>query len=79
MVTNEYFKRLAALIIVLSHIVAAGETARAGDWMPLLPSQDFYDFQLFAPPDMQDYEIYPEPSGSTLSTTGSTGASRHRV
>ena len=62
MVTNEYFKRLAALIIVLSHIVAAGETARAGDWMPLLPSQDFYDFQLFAPPDMQDYEIYPEPS-----------------
>jgi hypothetical protein len=37
-------------------------TARAGDWMPLLPDQDFYDFQLFAPPDLQDYEIYPEPS-----------------
>jgi hypothetical protein len=27
-----------------------------------LPSQDFYDFQLFAPPDLQEYEIYPEPS-----------------
>ena len=36
--------------------------ARAGDWMPLLPDQDFYDFQLFAPPDLQEYEIYPEPS-----------------
>jgi hypothetical protein len=36
--------------------------SRAGDWMPLLPDQNFYDFQLFAPPDLQDYEIYPEPS-----------------
>ncbi|MFM8578498.1 MAG: hypothetical protein ACKOCN_06830, partial [Planctomycetaceae bacterium] len=35
--------------------------SRAGDWLPLLPSQDFYDFQLFAPPDLQEYEIYPEP------------------
>jgi hypothetical protein len=30
--------------------------------MPLLPDQNFYDFQLFAPPDLQDYEIYAEPS-----------------
>ena len=30
--------------------------------MPLLPSQDFYDFQLFAPPESQQYEIYPELS-----------------
>jgi hypothetical protein len=30
--------------------------------MPLLPDQNFYDFQLFAPPDLQDYEIYPEQS-----------------
>jgi hypothetical protein len=36
-------------------------TCRAGDWLPLLPSQNFYDFQLFAPPDLQEYEIYPEP------------------
>jgi len=40
----------------------APRAARAGDWMPLLPDQDFYDFQLFAPPDLQEYEIYPEPS-----------------
>jgi hypothetical protein len=30
--------------------------------MPLLPDQDFYDFQMFAPPNSQDYEIYPELS-----------------
>jgi hypothetical protein len=42
--------------------IAAVIPARAGDWMPLLPDQNFYDFQLFAPPDLQDYEIYPEQS-----------------
>ena len=30
----------------------------AGDWMPLLPDQDFYDFQLFAPPDLGSYNMY---------------------
>ena len=63
MVTNERFKRLAALILVVAHgIVVGSMPAHAGDWMPMLPSQDFYDFQLFAPPDLQEYEIYPEPS-----------------
>ena len=62
MVTKQRFKRLAALILVVAHGIVAGMPVHAGDWMPMLPSQDFYDFQLFAPPDLQDYEIYPEPS-----------------
>ncbi|MFM9025445.1 MAG: hypothetical protein ACKON7_08920, partial [Planctomycetaceae bacterium] len=42
----------------------ASASARAGDWMPLLPDQDFYDFQLFAPPDLQEYGVYTEaPEG----------------
>ncbi|MDA7994568.1 MAG: hypothetical protein MPJ25_16190, partial [Pirellulales bacterium] len=32
--------------------------ATASDWMPLLPDQDFYDFQLFAPPDLGSYNIW---------------------
>ena len=62
MVTKQRFKRLAALILLVAHSIVAGMPVHAGDWMPMLPSQDFYDFQLFAPPDLQDYEIYPEPS-----------------
>jgi hypothetical protein len=62
MVKNERFKRLAALILVLANSLVAAVPVHAGDWMPMLPSQDFYDFQLFAPPDLQEYEIYPEPS-----------------
>ena len=30
----------------------------ASDWMPMLPDQDFYDFQLFAPPDLGSYNIW---------------------
>ena len=62
MVTNERFKRLASLILVLAVCLPHATAARGGDWMPMLPNQDFYDFQLFAPPDLQDYEIYPEAS-----------------
>jgi hypothetical protein len=62
MVTKQQFKRLVALVLVAAHSLVAGMPVHAGDWMPMLPSQDFYDFQLFAPPDLQDYEIYPEPS-----------------
>jgi hypothetical protein len=63
MFTNERFKRLTALILVLAQSLVVGiMPVHAGDWMPMLPNQDFYDFQLFAPPDLQDYEIYPEPS-----------------
>ena len=36
--------------------------ATAGDWMPLLPDQDFYDFQLFAPPDLGSYNMYRKNS-----------------
>jgi len=62
MATKERFKRLAALILMLATCIPASSSARGGDWMPMLPNQDFYDFQLFAPPDLQDYEIYPEAS-----------------
>jgi hypothetical protein len=51
-----------AWLAVTSAACLPSGIARAGDWMPLLPDQDFYDFQLFAPPDLQEYEIYPEPS-----------------
>ena len=30
----------------------------ASDWIPMLPDQDFYDFQLFAPPDLGSYNMY---------------------
>jgi hypothetical protein len=62
MATNTTFRRLERLILTLAVACAIVVPSRAGDWMPLLPDQDFYDFQLFAPPDLQDYEIYPEPS-----------------
>ena len=66
MATTFGFRRFTAPFIawlaVASATCAPSGTARAGDWMPLLPDQDFYDFQLFAPPDLQEYEIYPEPS-----------------
>ena len=66
MATTKRFGRLGRTILMLAASTAASMTsvltARAGDWMPLLPDQDFYDFQLFAPPDLQEYEIYPEAS-----------------
>ncbi|MDB4358393.1 hypothetical protein N9Z07_00430, partial [bacterium] len=30
----------------------------ASDWIPMLPDQNFYDFQLFAPPDLGSYNMY---------------------
>ena len=66
MATTLGFRRftapLMAWLAVASAVCLPSGIARAGDWMPLLPDQDFYDFQLFAPPDLQEYEIYPEPS-----------------
>ena len=62
MVTKQRFKRLTALVLAAVQCLVAVFPAQAGDWMPMLPNQDFYDFQLFAPPDLQEYEIYPEPS-----------------
>jgi len=60
MVTKLGFKRLLAAILVAT--AAAAGPARAGDWMPLLPDQDFYDFQLFAPPHLGEYSIYKRPN-----------------
>ncbi len=62
MATKLGFRRFLATILAAAGL-AAGEAAQAGgNWMPLLPDQDFYDFQLFAPPDLQEYSLYPEAS-----------------
>jgi hypothetical protein len=81
MATIRGFGRLTAVILATAFLAAA---ARAGDWMPLLPDQDFYDFQLFAPPDLQEYEIYPEASEGIFFSYdalywGITGVSRTDV
>jgi hypothetical protein len=53
---------LAAILAAAVAIPAAATVARAGgNWMPLLPDQDFYDFQLFAPPDLHEYSIRQSP------------------
>ncbi len=62
MATNQSLQRFLKLILLATGVLATSVATRAADWLPMLPDQDFYDFQLFAPPDMQDYEIYPEPS-----------------
>jgi len=62
MATTTSLQRFGRLLLAAAMSIAAVIPARAGDWMPLLPDQNFYDFQLFAPPDLQDYEIYPEQS-----------------
>lgn len=62
MATTQRFRRLAATVLSVAAVVAAAVPARAGqNWMPLLPDQDFYDFQMFAPPDLQDYAIRQDP------------------
>ncbi|MEI6634976.1 MAG: hypothetical protein WCO99_00295 [Planctomycetota bacterium] len=63
MATTQVFRRLKATVLTAAAVIAAAVPAfGGGNWMPLLPDQDFYDFQMFAPPDSQDYEIYPELS-----------------
>jgi hypothetical protein len=63
MATTLGLKRfLAAILAAAVAIPAAATVARAGgNWMPLLPDQDFYDFQLFAPPDLHEYSIRQSP------------------
>jgi len=60
MATHLRLSRVSRLLCLLGAAWTATATARAGDWLPLLPDQNFYDFQLFAPPDLQEYEIWPE-------------------
>lgn len=50
------------LAAILAATFAAAVPAKGNDWMPLLPDQDFYDFQLFAPPDLNSYSMYKEAS-----------------
>ena len=63
MATTRRFERMAAILTtVAATFAAAGPAIGGGNWMPLLPDQDFYDFQLFAPPDLNEYAIYPGSS-----------------
>jgi len=51
-----------SLVLAATAALLAGRSgARGGDWMPLLPDQDFYDMQLFAPPDLREYSTYKRP------------------
>jgi len=62
MATTLETKRLAGLLLAATCLLASATAGRAGqNWMPMLPDQDFYDFQIFAPPDLQEYAIRPDP------------------
>jgi hypothetical protein len=62
MATTLETKRLAGLLLAATCLLAGATAGRAGqNWMPMLPDQDFYDFQVFAPPDLQEYAIRPDP------------------
>jgi hypothetical protein len=63
MATTAGFKRvLAGIITAMVAVAATAKPAKAdGGWMPLLPDQDFYDFQLFAPPDLDSYNVFHKP------------------
>jgi hypothetical protein len=61
MATKQALTKLAALILTTTAAMAAAPAQAGGNWLPLLPDQDFYDFQLFAPPDLQEYAIRPDP------------------
>jgi len=62
MATTNGFRRLTAILTTVAALVATALPTLAGqNWMPLVPDQDFYDFQLFAPPDLQNYAIRQDP------------------
>ena len=62
MATTQRIRRLAAFLLTVTAACASALPAMAGqNWMPLLPDQDFYDFQMFAPPDLQEYAIRQDP------------------
>ena len=62
MATTNGFRRLTAILTTVAALVATALPTLAGqNWMPLVPDQDFYDFQLFAPPDLQEYAIRQDP------------------
>ena len=51
---------LVSIVFQLLAVILTPQLAVNGQ--SLLPDQDLYDFQLFAPPDLQEYEIHPEAS-----------------
>ena len=62
MATTNGFRRLAAILSTVAALVATAAPVIAGqNWMPLVPDQNFYDFQMFAPPESQDYAIRQDP------------------
>ena len=60
MATKLGFRRFLATILAAAGLAASHSAEAGGNWMPLLPDQDFYDFQLFAPPDLNEYGIFQE-------------------
>jgi len=63
MATTMTFKRFR--MAILAALVCGGfaaPQANAGGLIPEMPDLDFYDFQLFAPPDLQEYAIRPDPN-----------------
>jgi hypothetical protein len=68
MATNKRIRRqtgsalsvAAAVAMLVAPVLPTMRVAEAGDWMPMLPDQDFYDFQLFAPPDLNEYGIWEQ-------------------
>ncbi|MGA0040668.1 MAG: hypothetical protein ACO3NZ_12530, partial [Pirellulales bacterium] len=51
------FRHLVAAMLTM----AGAGVAQAGEnWIPLLPDQDMYDFQLFAPPDLREYSMWAD-------------------
>jgi hypothetical protein len=51
------FRQLVAAMLTM----AGAGVAQAGEnWIPLLPDQDMYDFQLFAPPDLREYSMWAD-------------------
>ena len=55
--TGVVFSVIAAIGMLVMPVTCFS-VAHASDWMPMLPDQDFYDFQLFAPPHLNEYGIW---------------------
>lgn len=69
MATTLGMQRLAGLLLGAAGLLASATAVRAGqNWMPLLPDQDFYDFQIFAPPDLQEYAVRQDPQEGVFFT-----------
>lgn len=62
MATKNRFPRFVLKLLAALACGCLAPTAVAGGPFPAMPDLDFYDFQLFAPPDLQEYAIRPDPN-----------------